>query len=160
MLYHQRQSKWSLGGSHHVTLPASRPFGIKFANPSDTMFAWSVHRLFLFKAFQPLLVIYLHTVGLKTLKLLGLSSKVFTFDYLFVRRSEFFKSLAVSLTEWPEDCKKRCLSCSTNSVGLHFCEIIEKIKENNKKYENRKPSRWAEKYDRKNYAKVHIWGKN
>ena len=71
------------------------------------MFAWSMHRLFLFKAFQPLLVIYLHTVGLKTLKLLGLSSKVFTFDYLFVRRSEFFKSLAVSLTEWPEDCKKK-----------------------------------------------------
>ena len=27
-------------------------FGIKFANPSDTMLAWSVRRLFLFKAFQ------------------------------------------------------------------------------------------------------------
>ena len=118
-----------------------------------------MHRLFLFKAHQPLLVIYLHTVGLKTLKLLGLSSKVFTFDYLFVRRSEFFKSLAVSLTEWPEDCKekKRCLSCSTNSIGLHFCEIIEKIKENNKKYENRKPSRWAEKYDRQKLKKYYTF---
>ena len=41
-------------------------FGIKFANPSDTMSARSVHRLFLFKAFQPLLVIYLHTVALET----------------------------------------------------------------------------------------------
>ena len=41
-------------------------FGIKFADPSDTMSARSVHRLFLFKAFQPLLVIYLHTVALET----------------------------------------------------------------------------------------------
>ena len=139
-------------GSHHVSLPAGRPFSIKFANPSDTMFAWSVHRLFLFKAFQPLLVIYLHTVGLRTLKLLGLSSKVFTFDYLFARRSDFFCSLAVSLTEWPEYCK-RCLSRSTNSVGLHFCEIIEKIEENNKKHEIRKPSKWAEKYGGKTTRK-------
>ena len=28
-------------------------FGIKLANPCDTMLARSVHRLFLFKAFQP-----------------------------------------------------------------------------------------------------------
>ena len=41
-------------------------FSIKFANPSDTMSVQSVHRLFLFKAFQPLLVIYLHTVALET----------------------------------------------------------------------------------------------
>ena len=30
-------------------------FGIKLANPSDTMLAWRVHRLFLFKAFHILL---------------------------------------------------------------------------------------------------------
>ena len=38
------------------------PFAIKFANPSGA----HVRRLFLFKAFQPLLVIYLHTVVLET----------------------------------------------------------------------------------------------
>ena len=42
-------------------------FGIKLANPSDTMLAWSVHRLFLFKAFQLSLVTYPHTVVLETL---------------------------------------------------------------------------------------------
>ena len=35
-------------------------------------------------------------------------------------------------TEWPEDHKNRCLSSSTNSVGLHFHEGVEKIKENDK----------------------------
>ena len=42
-------------------------FGIKLANPSDTMLAWRVHRLFLFKAFQLFLVTYPHTVVLETL---------------------------------------------------------------------------------------------
>ena len=42
-------------------------FGIKLENPSDTMLAWSVHRLFLFKAFQLFLVTYSHTVVLETL---------------------------------------------------------------------------------------------
>ena len=42
-------------------------FGIKLANPSDTMLAWSVHRLFLFKAFQLFLVTYPHSVVLETL---------------------------------------------------------------------------------------------
>ena len=47
---------------------ASRsPFAIKFANPSDTMSAWAPPLIFLFKAFQPFLVIYLHTVVLETL---------------------------------------------------------------------------------------------
>ena len=31
------------------------------------------------------------------------------------------------LAEWPEDHKNRCLSSSTNSVGLHFHEGVEKI---------------------------------
>ena len=41
-------------------------------------------------------------------------------------------------TEWPEDHKNKCLSSSTNSVGLHFHEGVEKIKENvqNTKIEN------------------------
>ena len=42
-------------------------FRIKLANPSDTMLAWSVHRLFLFKAFQLFLETYPHTVVLETL---------------------------------------------------------------------------------------------
>ena len=42
-------------------------FGIKLAYPSDTMPAWSVHRFFLFKAFQFFLVTYPHTVVLETL---------------------------------------------------------------------------------------------
>ena len=35
-------------------------------------------------------------------------------------------------SEWPEDHKNRCLSSSKNSVGLHFHEGVEKIKENDK----------------------------
>ena len=53
-------------------------FGIKLANPSDTMLAWSVHRLFLFKAFQLFLVTYPHTVVLETL-IDNVKLKFFTF---------------------------------------------------------------------------------
>ena len=42
-------------------------FAIKFPNPWAPFLR--VRRLFLFTAFQPLLVIYLHTVVLETLKL-------------------------------------------------------------------------------------------
>ena len=42
-------------------------FGIKWANPSDTMPAKRGHRLFPFKAFQLFLVTYPHTVVLETL---------------------------------------------------------------------------------------------
>ena len=42
-------------------------FGIKLANPSDTMLERSVHRLFLFKALQLFLVTYPLTVVLETL---------------------------------------------------------------------------------------------
>ena len=142
-------------------------FGIKLANPSDIMLVWSVHRLFLFKAFQLFLVTYPHTVVLETLidnvkfnfflrfcfvellriyeqlfrwyfsyslwknghPLLSLFSKVFTFDHLFGRRSDFSNNLAIFfLTGWPEDHKNRCLSSSTNNVGLHFREGVEKNK--------------------------------
>ena len=145
---------------------ASRsPFAIAFPNPSHTM---HVLRLFLFKAFQPLLVIYLHTVVetlilwswifflpfclVKLLRrhiltafsiaflthlkkdghtLLGLSSNVFTFDHLFTYIvNTLVNSLTISLPEWPENQKYRSLSFSANSVGLHFRERPEKIKEN------------------------------
>ena len=42
-------------------------------------------------------------------------------------------SLTISLTEWPENQKNKCLSFSANSVGLHFCYRVEKIKENSKR---------------------------
>ena len=154
------------------------PFAIKFPNPSHTM---HVLRLFLFKAFQPLLVIYLHTVVetlilrswifflpfclVKLLRrhirtafsitflthlkkdgftLLGLSSKVFTFDHLFTYIVHtLVNSLTISLPVWPEILKSRSLSFSANSVGLHFRERVEKIKENGKKNTGRKI--WREK---------------
>ena len=53
-------------------------FGIKLANPSDTMLAWSVHCLFLFKAFQLFSVTYTHTVVLETL-IDNVKWKFFTF---------------------------------------------------------------------------------
>ena len=51
------------------------------------------------------------------------------------------------MTEWPEDHENRCLSSSTNSVGLHFHEGAEKIKENDKNtnFINRKHTKWAGK---------------
>ena len=92
--------------------------------------------------------------------LLGLSFKVFTFDYLFGHRSGFFNNLAIFFTEWPEDHKNRCLSSSTNIVGLYFHEGVEKIKENykNTKIENLQNG-W-QKYSGKNLAYVYSWGKN
>ena len=42
-------------------------FGIMLANPSDTMLAWSVNGLLLFKAIQLFLVTYPHTVVLESL---------------------------------------------------------------------------------------------
>ena len=60
--------------------------------------------------------------------LLGWSSKVFTFDHLFPYRSDFFNTLATYLAEWPEYRKNKCLSSSTNRVGLHFRKRVEKTK--------------------------------
>ena len=69
-------------------------------------------------------------------------------------------SHTVHSTEWPEDYKNRCLSSSKNSVGLHFHEGVEKIKENDKntKIENLQNGR--EKYGGKNLAYVYSWGKS
>ena len=66
--------------------------------------------------------------------ILGLSSKVFTFDHLFTYIiPTLVNSLTISLTEWPENQKNRCLSFSANSVGLHFCDRVEKLEENGRK---------------------------
>ena len=71
-------------------------------------------------------------MAIYSLEFPGLSSHIFTLDHLFTHHSDVFNSLAISLTKWPEYCENRCLSCSTNSVHLHFCEKAEKTKENSK----------------------------
>ena len=158
-----------------------------------------MHRLFVFKAFQPFLVTYPHTVVLETLidnvkvKFFYLSVlwNYYTYTYsffdnishtfcektailslIYLLRSLFLTTCSgivqtsstiwifVFLTEWAEDHKNRCLSSSTNIVGLHFHEGVEKIKENDKntKIENLQNGR--EKYGGKNLAYVYSWGKN
>ena len=174
-------------------------FGIKFANSSDAMPAWSVHRLFSLQGFPTfvghispyrcarnfdivklkfsfylavLLNYYaytysffdniFHTVCKKKPGhlLLGLSCKVLTLDHLFSHRSDFFNNLTNSLTKWLEYRKNRCLSSSKNSVRLHCRERVEKTKENAKKNENRKPTKWARKIWREKIrVRAHL-GKN
>ena len=175
---------------------ASRsPFAIKFQILLTPCL--HVRRLFRFKAFQPLLVVYLHTLVLETLilwswsffylsvlkiyyaytysffdnishtylkkdghTLLGFSSKVFTFDHLFTYIIQtLVNSLTISLTEWPENQKNRCLSFSAHSVGLHFCDRVEKIKENGKKTKIENLQNGQEKYGAKKLSYVHIWAK-
>ena len=60
--------------------------------------------------------------------------KSFTLDHwcTFIIQTSV-NSLTISLTEWPENQKNRCLSFSANSVGLHFRDRVEKIEENGKK---------------------------
>ena len=92
--------------------------------------------------------------------LLGLSCKVLTLDHLFSHRSDFFNNLTNSLTKWLEYRKNRCLSSSKNSVRLHCRERVEKTKENAKKNENRKPTKWARKIWREKIrVRAHL-GKN
>ena len=108
--------------------------------------------------------------------LFGLSSKVFTFDHLFTYIIKtLVNSLTMSLTEWPENQKNRCLSFSANSVGLHFRDRVEKIKENGKntKIQNQEPItmgmpiimgswqnllNWQEKYGEKKLAYTCTFG--
>ena len=75
------------------------------------------------------------------------SSTIWQFVFFFYR-------------EWPEDLKYRCLSSSTNSVGLHFHEGAEKIKENDKNTTIENLQNGQEKYGGKNLAYVYSWGKN
>ena len=92
--------------------------------------------------------------------LLGLSSKVFTFDHLFTYIIQtLVNSLTISLTEWPVDQKNRCLSFSTNSVVLYFRDRVETIEENGKKTKRENLRNGQEKYGGKKLAYVHIWGK-
>ena len=60
----------------------SHEFGIKLENPSDTMLPWSVHCLFLFKAFQHFLVTYTHTIVLENL-IDKVKLKFFYLNFLF-----------------------------------------------------------------------------
>ena len=105
-----------------------------------------------------------HSVNKKmaiySLEFPGLSSNIFTLDHLFTHHSDVFNSLAISLTKWPEYCENRCLSCSTNSVHLHFCEKAEKTKENSKNTKIENLHNGQEKYAGKKLVYVHIWGKN
>ena len=92
--------------------------------------------------------------------LLGLSSKVFTFDHLFTYIIQtLVNSLTISLTEWPENQRNRCLIFSANSVGLYFSDRVEKIKENGKKTKTENLQNGQEKYGGKKLAYVHIWAK-
>ena len=163
------------------------------------MLAWSVHRLFLFKAFQLFLVTYPRTVVLETmidnvkLKFFYLSVlwNYYAYTYSFfdnishtvcektaihslvcLLRSLLLTTCSVIdqtsstiwrfffLTEWPEDHKNGCLSSSTNSVGLHFHEGEEKIKENDKNTKKEHLQSGQLKYGGKNLAYVYSWGKS
>ena len=96
--------------------------------------------------------------------LLGLSSKVFTFDHLFTYILQ--TSLTVYQFLWLNGQKTvktdawALMPYSTNSVGLpDFHEVEDKIKESGKENESRKPTKWAGKIWREKIAYVNIWGK-
>ena len=100
-----------------------------------------------------------HTVCKKTGHLLlGLSSKVLNRDYLFGHRSDFFNNLTIVFSNWPEDHKIRYLSSSTNIVGLHFHEGVEKMKENDKNTKTENLQNGQEKYGGKKLAYVYMLG--
>ena len=98
-------------------------FGIKFANPSDTKPAWSVHRLFLFKAFQPFLVTYPHTFVLETLidnVKLNFFYLSFLWNYLAYTYG-FFENISHTV------CEKTAihsLVCVLRSLLLTTCSVI------------------------------------
>ena len=98
-------------------------FGIKFANPSDTMPAWSVHCLFLFKAFQLFLVTYPHSAVLETL----IDNVKLKFFYLSVLWNylayiySFFDNISHTV------CEKTAihsLVCLLRSLLLTTCSVI------------------------------------
>ena len=95
----------------------------KLANPSDTMLAWSVHRLFLFKAFQLFLVTYSHTVVPETL----IDNVKLHFFYLSVLCNyyaytySFFDNISHTV------CEKTAihsLVCLLRSLLLTTCSVI------------------------------------
>ena len=90
-------------------------FGIKLANPSDTMLAWSVHCLFLFKAFQLFLVTYPHTVMLDVqLKFFYLSVLWNYYAYIY----SYFDNISHTV------CKKRPSSPWFVFLGLYFWPFV------------------------------------
>ena len=48
---------------------------------------------------------------------------------------------------------------STNSVGLHFREVVEKIKESGRKTKVENLQNGLDMYGGKKFEYVHIWGK-
>ena len=98
-------------------------FGIKLANPSDTMLAWRVHRLFLFKAFQLFLVTYPHTVVLETL-IDNVKLKFFYLSVLwnyYTYTYSFFDNISHTV------CEKTAihsLVCLLRSLLLTTCSVI------------------------------------
>ena len=52
--------------------------------------------------------------------------------------------------KWPEDHKNICLDSRTNSVGLHFREWVEKIRENGKNTKTENLQNGQEKYGGEN----------
>ena len=93
----------------------SHEFGIKLENPSDTMLAWSVHCLFLFKAFQLFLVTYPHTVMLDVqLKFFYLSVLWNYYAYIY----SYFDNISHTV------CKKRPSSPWFVFLGLYFWPFV------------------------------------
>ena len=98
-------------------------FDIKLANPSDTIFARSVYRLFLFKAFQLFLLTYPYTVVLETLidnvKLnffyLSVLWNCYTYTYSFFNNIShtFFEKMAI-----------HSMVCLLRSLFLTTCSVI------------------------------------
>ena len=101
-------------GSHHVSLPAGPPW---LPNPSDTMLLTISHTVCEKTAIHSLVCLLRSLLLTTFLVIVQTSSTIWRFCFS---------------SEWPEDHKNRCLSSSTNSVGLHFHEGVEKIKENDK----------------------------
>ena len=99
-------------------------FGIKLANPSDTMLAWSVHCLFLFKAFQHFLVSYTHTTVLETL----IDNVKLKFFYLSVLRNYYAYTYSffnkISHTFWEKTAIHSCLVCFLRSLLLSTSSVI------------------------------------
>ena len=106
-----------------VCRPVFLWYKLRFANPSDTMPAWSAHRLFLFKAFQPFLATYPHTFVLETL-IDNVMLKFFYFSVLWnylAYINSFFDDISHTV------CEKTAihsLVCLLRSLLLTTCSVI------------------------------------
>ena len=106
-----------------VCRPVFLWYKLRFANPSDTMPAWSAHRLFLFKAFQPFLATYPDTFVLETL-IDNVMLKFFYFSVLWnylAYINSFFDDISHTV------CEKTAihsLVCLLRSLLLTTCSVI------------------------------------